>query len=166
MRYNSDRDHTDRWVTSEDSRGLLERNWDRREWQAVYERINSGIATLEEEQMMEDPYENVCGLVMDEEDEIEETYRYQWTKNIRQGRHITGRAVQLKSLTIDKMVYAFMGETVLESPEPKKRDKPDSPCTAVSRIFMQGDTAVPSVYTAGEETRIKVPKHGLPSTKD
>ena len=58
-------------VTSEDFSGLLDRNWDKREWQRIYERINCGIATQEEKQIMEDPYENVCGYVMDEEDEIE-----------------------------------------------------------------------------------------------
>ena len=42
-------------VTSEDFSGLLERNWDRKEWQLIYERINSEIATWEEKRMMEDP---------------------------------------------------------------------------------------------------------------
>ena len=115
--------------------------------------------------MMEDPYENVCGYVMDEEDEIEEMHIYLWMKTRKQGRHMTDGKVQLKASTIAKMIYAFLGDRVLESPEPKRREKPESPRTAVPRIFMQENLSAPSVYTAAEETRIKTPKHKLTRIK-
>jgi len=152
-------------VTSEDFSGLLDRHWDKREWQRIYERINCGIATQEEKKMMEDPYENVCGYIMDEQDEIEEMHTYLKMKTRKRGGHMTDGKAQLKASTMAKMIYAFLGDRVLESPEPKKKETPEGPRTAVPRIFMQDNLAAPSVYTAAEETRIKTPKHKLARSK-